>query len=240
MVVLTAASWRARPSRKTSIAPFWTGALVLPIVVVAAAAGQPFVDPRLLFIDPLAAAEIAQSCCGPHLGFMSNLGVLMLAGAATAAGLAGGCRAAPPSARAGAAFAALLSAWIALDDLFLLHERVLPAVGAPEIATQAIYIAGGLVVLLNHGAWMSGREAMLLRVALICFGLSVGLDIALEVAAQVIPADIQASVLTAQSISTTIVMEDGAKFIACWLWSISFIRASHGQLNRTPSHQSCA
>ena len=61
--------------RMTTIVRF--AAVVVPMTVVAAVMAQGYVDPRLLFLDPMVAAEVAERCCKTYYGIMSTLGVLM-------------------------------------------------------------------------------------------------------------------------------------------------------------------
>ena len=109
--------------------------LALPLVFMAAVVLQPWIDPADLLRDPLAVAELKPAeCCKVYYGAVSNLGVLLwTAGAAIAlfgAGLA--LALGRPAGEAGLLLAAgMLTGFLAIDDLFLVHENVLPAFGVP-------------------------------------------------------------------------------------------------------------
>lgn len=122
--------------------------VALPALFMFALAAQPFVDPADLLRDPLAVAELRQpECCKIYYGAVSSLGVLIMMSAAAIclfAALLSLSRQNNTAARM-LAMAGLFTAWIALDDLFLVHENVLPAFGIPELVTYGMFAAYGLV-----------------------------------------------------------------------------------------------
>ena len=154
--------------------------LAAATAVAAAAALQPGVDPRLLFMDPGAAAERSGDCCKAWHGLMSNLGVMgwaltagaALFGAALLAGRGESLRAAAPLALAGA-----VSLLFALDDLLTLHETVLPRLGVPQAVVLAGYVgAAGLYALVQLRLLLSWAGAGLFA-AFALLGASLGVDL---------------------------------------------------------------
>lgn len=91
--------------------------------------------------------------------------------------------------------AGLLSGWMTLDDLFLVHERLVPTyVGPPEAAVYAAEGAVALAILIRHRALAPGPGRELLILAGVAFGLSLmadlwdpsGLDVLVEDALKVL------------------------------------------------------
>lgn len=188
--------------------------LAPPLAVIALALIQPYVDPRLLFIDAVEAQ--AEACCGPHLGAISNLGVALMA-LACAAALMAMLRAGDARMRIGAGVAAFASAALALADFFRWHEVVGPAHGVPEFAVQAGYGVLALICLALRRAWMAPRVARILVAAVACLAASAGLDGAYALGAALAPGLLPAPAL----ITAGVVAEDGAKLIGIWLWLLA-------------------
>lgn len=151
------------------------------LVVVAALLLQPWFDPRLAFMDPIIAGQTAD-CCHLYYGAASNLGALYMASAAVAC-LFAAAALGPVAERGGFRFlltAGLVSGWLCLDDLFLLHEGVAPKLGVPQtaaLAFDAALIAAYL--FLNRQRLLAG-QAPLLLLALVGLGLSTGIDVVLH------------------------------------------------------------
>lgn len=124
--------------------------------------------------------------------------------------------------------AAVLGALICMDDLLMLHERVLPSAGVPELAVEAAYCLVGLA--LAHRAWVPARALTMLVLSMALLGLSVGLDMALEIAAFSLPAELQARLVTPAGASAVTVVEDGAKFVGYWLCTCSHCAAMRSGL----------
>jgi hypothetical protein len=73
---------------------------------------------------------------------------------------------------------ALISSFLLLDDLFLLHEDILPVyLHAPEIIYPIFYALLFLVYLALVWKTLFSTNVWLIIVALICLGLSVVVDI---------------------------------------------------------------
>lgn len=144
--------------------------VALPILFMLALAAQPFVDPADLLRDPLAVAELRQpACCKVYYGAVSSLGVLMMmSGAAIClfSALLAISRGDHVAARM-LAMVSFFTAWIAFDDLFLVHENVMPAFGISELVAYALFAAYGLAYVALF--W---RE--LLRHNYVLFGIACG------------------------------------------------------------------
>jgi len=97
--------------------------------------------------------------------------------------------------------AGLLSAWLGLDDAFLLHEVAFPELGIPQLIVLSIYvILAGVYGLISLRVIFSS-EYWILILAALGVGLSLGLDTVLH------------------SIEDAIVIaEDSAKFFGIFAW----------------------
>lgn len=121
----------------------------LPALLVAAVIWQPYVDPRLLFMDPVVAGQMSGDCCRTYFGWLSTLGVMMWTAAAAVSGFAAlvmwlkGHENRRQVLAAACAF--LLTGLLAVDDAFLLHERVFPAFGIAQSAMLATYVVLALL-----------------------------------------------------------------------------------------------
>ena len=190
------------------------GALVLGTVF------QPWIDPRWLYMDTQTVGELSGDCCHVYDGAMSSLGIMIWAGTSAISSLAllVYLRRSDPRGAWFAAHGAVVSAVLALDDSYLLHEIVFPKLGFPQIIV--IGLIGGLILayLWLQRAFMGAPYRWLLGLALFAFAFSVGVD---QLFHSILP--------------IWIVVEDGAKFIGivCWfLWHI----VSHAErLARMPN-----
>jgi hypothetical protein len=154
-------------------------AFVPPALLNAVIILQPWFDPRLVYVDPLAAAELAEKCCSRSFGFASSIGVLYWAAAAACCGLAAAAlwRGTTPRAKVRMlTTAALFTGFLCLDDLFMLHESVLPRLGVPEIVTFGSYalIAGAYLAI--NWRLIRTEEPLLFLLSLGCLALSVLVD----------------------------------------------------------------
>lgn len=177
--------------------------IALASALVLATAIQPWIDPRWLYMDTQTVGELSGDCCHIYDGAMSTLGIMLWSGTSAISILA--ClvflyrldrKAAAFSAHAG-----FVSAVLALDDAFLLHEVAFPKLGVPQIVV--LVGLGGLILtyLWAQRRFLISRFQWLLAFGLCCFAISVGID-------QVF-----------HSIEAIwIVAEDGPKFIGVVTW----------------------
>ena len=178
--------------------------VVPALAIVAIVAGQPFFEARWMFMDPMIAGELSKDCCRFYYGAVSNLGVLMWASTAAiclfAAAVLAFSHGFSNDARA-LLLAGLLTGWLCVDDLFMMHEGIFMIVGIPQWATIALYL--GLTVTYLTTSWrvMAGGNLPLLGLALGLFAVSAGADLIIH-----------------STDNTIILIEDGAKFIAIAAW----------------------
>lgn len=191
-----------RPSTARRL--FYLLTLAPPAAIAAAVALQPWADPRWAFMDPVTAADISGEV---HLyyGFVSNLGVLYMAVSAAVALFAGACLLALRAPAGPVGFllvGGFVSGWIALDDLFLVHEALLPKAGLRQELAVGLT---GLFILAHVAAGrrrILAHEWPLMAAALCGFALSVGID------------------LLAHSVQgPAVVLEDAAKFVGMAAWT---------------------
>ena len=187
--------------------PTLVGALLL-----AAAWFQPWVPVADLLRDPLSVAEMSQDCCGLYYGALSNLGVLIWMGAAAACLFAallvlvtGGWS----PAAAFLIYGGLLTGLLTVDDLFLLHDYILPHFGVPQLLVYAAYgaVALGYLLLFARQILQHGAVAFLFAGSLLA--ASVGID-------QVIHSDAPIRIFA----------EDGAKLMGIIVWTGFHVRAA--------------
>jgi len=203
--------------RKAVSAPGWETlaglfAVAAAALLAAAAARQTFADPRVLFMDTIAAAELTGYCCRAYYGFVSNLGVVLWCASAGAAILAALCLAsAKPVERLTVALglAGALSLAFGLDDLLMLHESVLPGWGAPQTLILGLY--AGLVAVY---------------VALVRRTLATPLGLFLWLALALLAASVAIDVVAASTETRTLVAEDALKFIGITAWTVFHVRLS--------------
>ena len=172
--------------------------LLVLVVLISGATGRPIAD---FFRDPASIARMP-----PFLGLMSNLGVLLWCAAATVAMFAAILLRSYALSRAVVGFfvcMSLFTATLMLDDLFMLHERMLPKLlGIREnfIVLSYPVILGAMLVYFRPV--YAAAPAWFLVSALSFFSLSVGID-----------------VFEGQVPTVPYLIEDGFKFlgIASWL-----------------------
>lgn len=178
--------------------------LLPPLALVTAVVLQPWFEARWAFMDPIIAGEISGDCCRIYHGFVSNVGVLYLAASGSVCLFAALCL--RPVADAGKTGfligAGLLTAWLCLDDLFMIHEGVLPNLGVSQAVTIGIYGVLTAVYLVSSRREILSGEAPMLVIALACFAVSVGIDLVFH--------SVEGHLVWA---------EDAAKFIGIAAWT---------------------
>lgn len=146
--------------------------LLVAVTVAATVTGHP---PSKFTRDP---ASLLES--HPLLGVVSNVGVLFWAAAAaislftaTLLGRQGQDR----ERRMFLISAGLLTSWLLLDDFFLFHEWLFPAVlGVPQTLVLATYGALAAFLFLRFAALILRTEYLLLALAMVLFALSMAID----------------------------------------------------------------
>lgn len=179
--------------------------IVLPTLFLAIILLQPLAEPKWMFLDTLAAAELSGDCCHVYYGFVSNAGLLLWSGTAAVCLLLGLCfqyLGGLPALTRFALSAGALTGWIALDDMFLLHEKVFPALGIPQTLVVMSYLGLGLIYALANWRFILGQEFWILGLGGSALVVSIGVDTIFH---SLVPA--------------LVYLEDGAKFfgIFCWM-----------------------
>ncbi len=183
---------------------------VLPAVLLCAAIGlHPYIEPDVLFRDPLAVAHDAAAqgqCCHAYYGFVSQLGILVWGGGSFTALFAAMVLFTQGSSRGAWQFmaaAGVLTGLLVIDDVFQGHEVVYPKLfGVPESFVFVIYAA-----LMVGLLWKFRRQIMevgpnLLIISLIAFSVSVAVDL-----------------LVSDEVSWHRLVEDGSKMVGITSWT---------------------
>lgn len=180
-------------------------AVCLPGIILTGAVLQTVVDPRLLFLDPLVAAEVSGDCCRTYYGIISTLGVMMWVATATAclfSAMVLRRLGAPERLIRFALLAGSISGWLAFDDAFLFHENIAPKLGLPQTGVLAFYVLVAMAYCIGHVREIFQADSVIFGLAGTFLATSVGLDVVLH-----------------STDSGIVSLEDGAKFIgiACWM-----------------------
>lgn len=162
--------------------------------------------------DPLQVMD--QSVC---IGFVSQLGIFIWAGTAAICLFA----AYVLINRSGNAYlknfllaSGCLSLFLGLDDVFLLHEKVLPLLGVMEKVVYILYACIILVWLATFFSDILTTEFVLLCLSLLFFGITVLMDV------------------IAPQVDIFFFYEDGAKLLGMMFWLAYFIRVAALSIGR--------
>ena len=159
-----------------------------------------------------------------YLGLFSNLGILGWWTAAVAAGMAAFLLPPQRAERAPLLYAALLTAWLALDDLFLLHEGIVRnRLGVPEEVWFAAYAAMLGIYVWRYRFFHLRRDPLMLLLALGLMAASIVVDVFF------------AKTVAYRRLAS--VTEEAAKFaaIACWmLYHLDAARDALRHRDRSP------
>lgn len=194
---------RWRPSR----ADVWTYLLTFGpgVLLLAAVALQTRVPIPVLMKDPLAVVPLTKTCCHFYYGLVSNLGVMLWSAGAAICLFA--CvlllvlsRRGPDVVFLGAA--GVFTGWLGLDDLFMIHEDVLPFFGVPQFVTYAAYAAAVALYFAVFWRQIFAHRPMLMALALLLLGASVVIDVVWHT-----------------DRAARVFIEDGAKFLGILAWN---------------------
>lgn len=187
--------------------------LVLPIAVVVGIGIQQHIDVGVLTVDP-----VTQAGLPPWTGSISTAGILMWCVGAVCgivAGTTGRSTSSDPRAACALGFGCL-SAWLCVDDAFLVHDALGPRVlGIPElvvIGAEGLWLA---VLLARHRDVLRREEPALFVTAIACFAASVLSD--------AIPT--RTAIPGLWRLATYIV-EDGFKWVGICVLSVWLVRLS--------------
>lgn len=146
-----------------------------------------------------------------HFGALSHAGVLIwIAGAAVALFAGSLARAGRGRSGPGRLLTALglLSLVLAIDDLYLLHEVVLPRLGVPETVVVLGYAVASAAIVIDRREDIVETDYLLAAAASGLFALSVALD------------------LFAPRIALKGLFEDGAKLGGILFWTAYLVRTA--------------
>lgn len=190
----------------------------LPVATILAIAVLQSETPfAYLTKDPLTVAEMTGAeCCRVYYGAISNLGILLWCAASTAclfAALVLWLGRDPLNRRNSLAsallVAGLFSGWMTLDDLFLIHENVLPAIGVGQMLVYAMYALATAAYLVFAKDFILDGRLLMFALSISFLALSVGVDV----------------IATSESF-VHVLIEDGAKFLGIAAWASFHIEAA--------------
>lgn len=195
--------------------------VVAPVLLLAAATVQPFAPLDRLLRDPIAVIAESGQCCHVYDGAISSLGVLIWCGTAAIClftALVFFIREGF-SARTGfMAIAGVFTTVLTLDDLFMLHDHVLPEYGVPQLLTYTSYAVLALAYLALMRREIVRHDVVLFVAAGGLLAVSILID-------QVFHNDSVVRLL----------LEDGAKFLGICVWATFHIDAGLRMLTATPA-----
>lgn len=189
-------------------------AVIGPVVLLLATVLQPWFEPEWMFMDVLTAARQAETCCHATFGFVSQIGLFLWVSAASFALFAALILHMLGANRGLTGFmlyGGLLSALLAMDDAFLLHESILPGFGIPQNFVLALY---GLLGLVYAGVF----RRLMLRTGPLLLGAA-GMAVAASLAIDVF-IGIQTPAIA--------ILEDAFKFMGIALWAAFQLNAGAG------------
>lgn len=195
---------------------------LLVLYAYASRSGIPFAE---LTRDPLAV-------CGGrfYYGVLSNLGILLWCAAATICLLTAAALRRTDRQSGFFLYSGLLTLVLLLDDLFQLHEAVLPAILAVRqryILLSYLLLAGAYLACYHRQIFV--RYHAFMAAALLFFSLSLTVD-ALEAPA--------AGIMTGSESALGSLLEDGSKLLGIISWLAFFASRAMGELEQWAKAQS--
>ncbi|MCV6602330.1 MAG: hypothetical protein OIF54_12385 [Cohaesibacter sp.] len=191
--------------------------LPLTVLYLAAIFLQPWAEPKWMFLDSLAAAEYAPTCCSVYYGFVSNTGILLWVITATTCLFSALLLFATKQNKALMKLAltgGLLTGWIALDDLFLLHERAFPNLGVPQLLVICLYAGLAIAYVLANWRFIWRQDWWLLFLGGGGLAFSIFIDIVFHSLDDLL-----------------IYIEDSAKFFGIACWTLFHLLTLYGHLS---------
>lgn len=155
-------------------------AVIGPVALLLATVLQPWFEPEWMFMDVLTAARQAETCCHATFGFISQLGLFLWVSAASFALFAALILLILGADRRLTSFmvyGGFLSALLAMDDAFLLHESILPGLGIPQNFVLALYGFIGLVYAVVFRPLILRTEPFIFGAIGIAFAASLAIDV---------------------------------------------------------------
>ena len=168
--------------------------------------------------DPLSVAGMPI-----YLGFLSQIGIFIWAATAaiclfTAFVLTSG-KSDIPHLNRFLILAGLLTLWLGLDDVFILHEKFFPKIGVPQDLVLGVYAGLALIWTIRFRETIAKTEYVLLGMALAFLGASVAQDI------------------FSPEYASLHLFEDGAKLIGLLSWLAYFVRLCFSEVRLNVAQQ---
>lgn len=180
--------------------------VLMPSLFLIAVSAQPWIDPKWMFLDTVTAAEFSDDCCHVYFGFVSNLGIFLWVATAAICLFAATIILQWDNAKELLKFAVtagLLSAWLAMDDAFLLHEIVFPKVGIPQFFVLAVYVLLAASYVIASWRVILSSEYWILGLGVGAVAISLGIDQFFHSLEPMI-----------------VIIEDSAKFFGLFSWFV--------------------
>jgi hypothetical protein len=144
-----------------------------------------------------------------YVGSFSNLGGLVWFGAAAILSFSAGLK---PLDRGALILAALVTWAMGVDDVFMLHDTVLPKLYLNETLVSVLYFGVIGLIVLRYYRQLARATLVGMAIAVGCWVLSVVFDHYLNNIGQL--------------------AEDGTKFIGLVIWAAAWIRQAHSDITR--------
>lgn len=153
--------------------------LLLPTIFLLLVSMQPWVNPKWMFLDTVTAAEFSDDCCHVYYGFVSNLGIFLWVATSAVCLFSATIFSQWENTKALFRFAVtagLFSAWLAMDDAFLLHEIVFPKIGVPQFLVLAVYVLLAFSYIIASWRVVFSSEYWILALGVGAVAISLGVD----------------------------------------------------------------
>lgn len=189
---------------------------VFPAGLLAIVLLQTEIDPQLIFLDALDAAERVTDCCHVSYGLVSNTGIILWFGTGAVcivAGLAVLVSTGQDRFTRFALSTGVLSGWLGLDDMFMVHERVMPKLGVPQEAVMLVYMMIALIYAALNWRFIFSETWWILALSGVALGLSMSVDQFIDGGTAIV-----------------VYVEDGAKLFGIVCWSAFHVLAVMHQL----------
>lgn len=154
----------------------WLFALIIlqPAVVAVLATTYPWASPLTLLHDPFKISE-SHSPLHPLMGVLSSFGAIMLF-CSSAIALFSATLATDRSSRRFLIYAGLYSSFLATDDFFGLHDRVLLEFSIRERYIELVYVLGQIIYIVAFYKILRRLNYFLLAASLMLFAISLAFD----------------------------------------------------------------
>lgn len=190
---------------------------LIAVMSIAAITGLD-VPPRMLFADPAAFAGEP-----PYLGMFSALTIMGWTAGAACALFGAWVAGAEVPGRKTLLFLGLLTAWLAIDDQFQLHETVGPDhLGIPQPVFFIAYALIAIALTVWHRTTIGRGPFLYLAAAIALLGFSVMIDMVGD------------ALVLLDAIGAVVAIEEGAKLAGAVLWAAYLVGLARTVLAAEP------